>query len=145
MDEATKACIFDPFFPTKEVWIGTGLGRWGSRGKKLKGAIMVTCTLNKGSTFQMFLPRFAGKADVFPKVQHQSKAAVRDAGMILVNETGNTVRGRLSKRTPGASRICILTASDGAPIALEIAEQNFTSDLLVTEITLSSTFIASCS
>ncbi len=58
IDEATKQNIFDPFYTTKEVGKGTGLGLAVVYGiiKKHKGAISVKNNNGKGSTFIISLP-----------------------------------------------------------------------------------------
>jgi signal transduction histidine kinase len=59
MTERTKAKAFNPFFTTKEVGKGMGLGLSLSYGivGKLHGSIMVESELGKGATFLMRVPR----------------------------------------------------------------------------------------
>jgi signal transduction histidine kinase len=59
MAERTKAKIFNPFFTTKEVGKGMGLGLSLSYGmiSKLQGSIVVESEMGKGSTFVIRLPK----------------------------------------------------------------------------------------
>ncbi len=58
MDEATRARVFEPFYTTKDIGEGTGLGlsvSWGII-REHGGWIDIASTIGEGSTFTVYLP-----------------------------------------------------------------------------------------
>ena len=63
MDPVVMDRIFDPFFTTKALGEGTGMGLAVVHGivKSYGGAIIVKSALGRGSSFDVFIPRFEGE------------------------------------------------------------------------------------
>jgi PAS domain S-box-containing protein len=92
MDEQTKNHIFEPFFTTKEAGKGTGLGLATVYGiiTNNGGKIAVDSTLNHGTTFAIYLPRYEAPAA-------DGRSPSRDNGVIMVVEDENEVREMVCK------------------------------------------------
>jgi len=120
MDAATQARIFEPFFTTKEQGKGTGLGLATVYGviKQSEGYIWVYSELNCGTTFKIYLPKVAAKAEE-PAVAKVVPAPASGSETILFVEDEQNVR-ELVREYLSARGYRVLEASDGVQ-ALDIA------------------------
>jgi len=119
MSPEAQAHIFEPFFTTKGVGKGTGLGLATVYGivKQSEGFIYVESEPDRGSTFEVFLPRTLEKIAEARQVALPTTA--RGTETILVVEDDAQVR-TVTVRALQAAGYQVLVASDG-PKALELA------------------------
>src|ERR1700730_5517336 len=90
--EEVKSHIFEPFFTTKGIGQGTGLGLSTVYGivKQSGASIWVYSEPGKGSTFKIYFPRVAGKAE--PLVQPKEAVFPGGSETILVVEDDGPLR-----------------------------------------------------
>jgi two-component system, cell cycle sensor histidine kinase and response regulator CckA len=118
MDAETKKRIFEPFFTTKEAGKGTGLGLSTAHGivHQSGGAIDVYSEPGRGTTFKVYLPRFAGDAAV-PRSLSGIHPALRAASeTVLVVEDEAAIR-QLTKLILQKAGYTVLLAE--SPVAAE--------------------------
>ncbi|MCX5813430.1 MAG: ATP-binding protein [Proteobacteria bacterium] len=96
MDEKTREKIFEPFFTTKEVGKGTGLGLSMVYGivKQHNGYINAYSELNKGTTFQIYLPRIKNGAEEIERAPLDVKGGTET---ILIAEDNLDIRVLIRK------------------------------------------------
>ncbi|MGH6930918.1 MAG: PAS domain S-box protein [Dongiaceae bacterium] len=133
--------IFEPFFSTKEVGSGTGLGLSTVYGivKQTGGFIFVESKSSEGTTFSIYLPRHAAAATESTRVEAMVEAnrPVDDTGIgtVLLVEDEDAVRlfGARALRNKGYK---VLEARSGEA-ALEIINGATESiDLLITDVVM---------
>jgi two-component system cell cycle sensor histidine kinase/response regulator CckA len=132
--------IFVPFFTTKAVGEGTGLGLATVYGivKQADGWITVDSEPGQGARFRIFLPVYIPPASVAPApvVAAPARPVARDlsgAGRILFVEDEDIVRG-VAARLLRARGYEVIEAADGEQ-ALALAEEHAGKiDLLISDV-----------
>lgn len=115
--------IFEPFFSTKDIGKGTGLGLATVFGivQQHQGWINVHSEVGQGTTFRVYLPRLVRSAGV--KVSQPSLASVRGGNeTILLVEDDVFVRSSM-RNTLSSLGYRVLEAADGSE-ALEVWQQH---------------------
>ena len=141
MDEATKERIFEPYFTTKEMDKGTGLGLAVVHGiiQDYKGFIRVESTPVEGSTFSVYIPALQGEA-ASPE-DSASKESKQEAPLLTGNERILVVDDELllvqihKKQLEGCGyAVTITTESRDALEKIRAQPEQF--DLLITDQTM---------
>ena len=135
MDEQTLSHIFEPFFSTKEVGKGTGMGLATVYGviKQNNGFIDVTSGKGRGTTFRLFIPRLQGPA-VDPPVAPEHRAA-RGRGTILLVEDNDMVRDLTRSMLVGLGYTVVAAPSGHAALDL-CARPGLKIDLLLSDVVM---------
>lgn len=92
MDDATQKRVFEPFFSTKDVGKGTGLGLAMVKGimEQHHGWVEFESAQGKGSTFRVYLPACETSAPL--ETRGQAGAVAAEVGAILLVEDDAAVR-----------------------------------------------------
>jgi len=122
MDSETQSHIFEPFFTTKGTK-GTGLGLSTVYGivKQSGGYIWVSSEAGKGTTFKIYFPRVAERAETVAQVVSSEEAVLTEPGTetILLAEDEANLR-YLARQFLEKQGYKVIEAADGAA-AMQIA------------------------
>lgn len=116
--------IFEPFFSTKEVGSGTGLGLSTVYGivKQTGGYIYVVSTPDEGTTFSIYFPRYEQDAGIRAELPERSAASdLTGSGTILLVEDETPVRIFASRALTNKGYTVL--EADSAETALEVVER----------------------
>ncbi len=126
--------IFEPFFTTKEFDKGTGLGLATVYGtvRQNGGFITVDSILDKGTTFNIYLPRHTGRIDEEINCESGETAERGDETILLVEDEPNLLM--LTAVGLESNGYTVLSAN-GPEEAIRLAEnQEGRIDLLLTDV-----------
>jgi len=125
--------IFEPFYTTKQVGRGTGLGLSTVSGiaKRAHGKVEVTSEPNQGATFRVYLPRFAAPA---PRVSAPSVSVPQGGNeTILLAEDESGIRS-MTRAYLESLGYRVLEAADGEEAITRSSEYAGTINLLLTDL-----------
>jgi signal transduction histidine kinase len=140
MDAATLARVFEPFYTTKPVGEGTGLGLSMVYGivKQHHGYIEADSAPGEGATFRVYLPALRGTETATgggpddPGSSRESGRRARRPAVVLVVEDERQVRV-LTVRTLETAGYVTLAAADGAA-GLELLREHPEVEVVVTDV-----------
>lgn len=130
MNEETLARCIEPFFSTKGVGQGTGLGLSMVHGlaAQLSGALRIRSAPGVGTSIELWLPTSNSEAD--PAASDEPEALGQAVGTALVVDDEELVRLSTAEMLEGLGYKTIEASS--AEVALKVLEER-TVDLLVTD------------
>jgi PAS domain S-box-containing protein len=134
MGAKTMERIFDPYFTTKEVGKGSGLGLAVVNGivKRHNGAITVQSALGKGSIFRIYIPRIETPLEIPVETPHEAPTGVESI-LFLDDEQTVAAMGTAILEPLGYK----VTAETDSVLALEVfsaGPDDF--DLIITDYTM---------
>ncbi|MFZ3044358.1 MAG: transporter substrate-binding domain-containing protein [Desulfatirhabdiaceae bacterium] len=136
MDKETLKNLFEPFFTTKEVGKGTGLGLATVYGivKQNEGFINVYSEPGQGTTFRIYLPRYAGTMDGMEIQAKENIIPGNGETVLLVEDEASVLKlARIILEGLGYTVMAAANPAEGERLAEAHAGQI---DLLITDVVM---------
>lgn len=132
MDEKTCQHVFDPFFTTKETDQGTGLGLASVYGivKNHGGMVSVSSELNRGTTFQVYLP--SSTSEVEKKIDVEEKVLKGTEIILFVDD--EAVLLDVARSMMEQLGYHVLVAGDGLTAVDIVEKQGEVIDLVILDL-----------
>ena len=136
MDEKTRRQVFDPFFSTKDVGEGVGLGLSMVYGfvRQSGGFIEVDSRPGEGSTFKLYFPRVADEPQPV-RPRQAAEELPRGSGTVLVVEDETPLRQKLVASLEEAGYTVLHTESPAKALPLARHHEGQI-DMLITDVVM---------
>ena len=134
MDSGTLAHIFEPFFTTKQIGQGTGLGLASVYGavKQNNGFVNVYSEPGQGTTFKIYLPRYAAQAAAETQEPRLQAAAHGSETVLLVEDEPAILKmTTMTLARLGYNVLAVTTPGEAIGLAREYSGRI---DLLLTDV-----------